>query len=120
DGMGSLHVTASLGAATLPGSADDMRGLFAAADEALYRAKRAGKKRTERAEASPRLEGGYRSRAMGLLDDAIREHLELKRRHGADPSEVSRQACATLGARVGGECAKPAGAEDGADEPAAV
>jgi diguanylate cyclase (GGDEF)-like protein len=58
DGMGALQVTASLGAATLPGSADDMRGLFAAADEALYRAKRAGKNRTERAEASPRLQGG--------------------------------------------------------------
>src|SRR3954465_3370866 len=28
---------------------------------------------------------------MGLLDDAIRDHLELKRRHGADPSEVARQ-----------------------------
>ena len=28
---------------------------------------------------------------MGLLDDAIREHLELKRRHGADPGEVARQ-----------------------------
>ena len=27
---------------------------------------------------------------MGLLDEAIREHLELKRRHGADPSEVQR------------------------------
>jgi len=27
---------------------------------------------------------------MGLLDDAIRDHLELKRRHGADPNEVSR------------------------------
>ena len=27
---------------------------------------------------------------MGLLDDAIREHLELKRRHGADPADVSR------------------------------
>jgi hypothetical protein len=26
---------------------------------------------------------------MGVLDDAIREHLELKRRHGADPSEVA-------------------------------
>jgi hypothetical protein len=25
---------------------------------------------------------------MGLLDDAIREHLELRRRHGADPGEV--------------------------------
>jgi hypothetical protein len=27
---------------------------------------------------------------MGLLDDAIREHLELKRRRGADPAEVAR------------------------------
>ena len=34
---------------------------------------------------------------MGLLDDAIREHLELKRRHGADPSEVSRQEQEALG-----------------------
>src|SRR5947207_15525561 len=30
------------------------------------------------------------SGAMGLLDDAIREHLELKRRRGADPGEVAR------------------------------
>jgi hypothetical protein len=28
---------------------------------------------------------------MGLLDDAIREHLELKRLRGADPALVSRQ-----------------------------
>ncbi len=27
---------------------------------------------------------------MGLLDDAIREHLELKRRRGADPGEIAR------------------------------
>ncbi len=27
---------------------------------------------------------------MSDLDDAIREHLELKRLHGADPAEVSR------------------------------
>ena len=58
DGMGSLRVTASFGAATLPGSADDQRALVAAADEALYRAKRAGKNRTERAEPAPRLQGG--------------------------------------------------------------
>ncbi len=28
---------------------------------------------------------------MGLLDDAIRDHLELKRKRGADPAEVARQ-----------------------------
>lgn len=27
---------------------------------------------------------------MGLLDEAIREHLELKRQRGADPSEIAR------------------------------
>ena len=34
---------------------------------------------------------------MGLLDEAIREHLELRRRHGADPSEVERQEQEALG-----------------------
>jgi hypothetical protein len=28
---------------------------------------------------------------MGLLDEAIREHLELKRRRGADPSAIARE-----------------------------
>jgi hypothetical protein len=28
---------------------------------------------------------------MGLLDDAIRDHLELKRLRGADPGEVARE-----------------------------
>ena len=55
---------------------------------------------------------------MGLLDDAIREHLELKRRHGADPDEVSRQEREALGAPVRGEFAKPAG--EGGQEPAAA
>jgi diguanylate cyclase (GGDEF)-like protein len=50
DGAGELKITASFGVATLPGSADDMRGLVAAADAALYRAKRTGKNRTMRAE----------------------------------------------------------------------
>ena len=49
---------------------------------------------------------------MGLLDDAIREHLELKRRHGADPDEVSRQEREALGAPPQrGEFAQPAEAE---------
>jgi hypothetical protein len=34
---------------------------------------------------------------MGLLDDAIREHLELKRRRGADPDEVARAEQEALG-----------------------
>jgi hypothetical protein len=34
---------------------------------------------------------------MGLLDEAIREHLELKRRRGADPEEVARQERDALG-----------------------
>jgi hypothetical protein len=46
---------------------------------------------------------------MGLLDDAIREHLELKRRHGADPGEVERQEREALGAARGGEFAPEGG-----------
>jgi hypothetical protein len=34
---------------------------------------------------------------MGLLDDAIREHLELKRRRGADAQEVGQQEREALG-----------------------
>ena len=46
---------------------------------------------------------------MGLLDDAIREHLELKRRRGADPDEVARQEGEALGDPRSGEFAKPDG-----------
>jgi hypothetical protein len=52
---------------------------------------------------------------MGLLDDAIREHLELRRRHGADPGEVMSKEHEALGpaaARVGGTL--PADADGGA------
>jgi hypothetical protein len=34
---------------------------------------------------------------MGLLDDAIREHLDLKRRRGADPTEIERDEREALG-----------------------
>ena len=34
---------------------------------------------------------------MGLLEEAIREHLELKRSHGADPGEVADQERDALG-----------------------
>ena len=58
---------------------------------------------------------------MGLLDDAIREHLELKRRRGADPDEVARQEDEALGDPRSGEFARPeAEAEAPAPDPAPV
>jgi hypothetical protein len=52
---------------------------------------------------------------MGLLDEAIKEHLELKRRHGADPGEVARLEHEALGpARR-----EPASAASLVDEPVA-
>lgn len=44
---------------------------------------------------------------MGLLDDAIREHLELKRLRGADPDEVAREERAALDPIRGGRGAEP-------------
>jgi hypothetical protein len=70
---------------------------------------------------------------MGLLDDAIREHLELKRRRGADPGEIEREESEALGPvrrEAPSADAAPAVAEDhgsyadhepaGLDEPAAA
>jgi hypothetical protein len=56
---------------------------------------------------------------MGLLDDAIKEHLELKRKRGADAEEVARLEQEALGPPQRGEFA---GASTPAepDEPAAV
>jgi diguanylate cyclase (GGDEF)-like protein len=53
DGDGHLGVTASFGVASIPFSAADRESLIAAADAALYRAKRAGKNRVEVAEGVP-------------------------------------------------------------------
>jgi hypothetical protein len=50
---------------------------------------------------------------MGMLDEAIREHLELKRRRGADPGEVAREQREALEPNL---AADPAGAES-ASEP---
>jgi hypothetical protein len=47
---------------------------------------------------------------MGLLDDAIREHLELRRRRGVDPSEVAREEQDALGALDGDALAADEGA----------
>lgn len=56
---------------------------------------------------------------MGLLDDAIREHLELKRRHGADLGEVARQEQEALGpARRGPEPLEVAQAPEATEAPA--
>jgi diguanylate cyclase (GGDEF)-like protein len=52
---GEIQVTASLGVAALPESADDQDGLVAAADAAMYDAKRAGKNRAMRAQRDPSL-----------------------------------------------------------------
>ncbi len=54
---------------------------------------------------------------MGLLDDAIREHLELKRLRGADPGDVAREERDALGpVRRDGE-AEPDGPDDDETEP---
>jgi diguanylate cyclase (GGDEF)-like protein len=52
-GNGTLSITASFGVASIPDSAADKPSLIAAADAALYRAKRAGKNRVERAGPVP-------------------------------------------------------------------
>ncbi|MGI8922177.1 MAG: diguanylate cyclase [Solirubrobacteraceae bacterium] len=52
NGGGKLRLTASCGAAAIPDSARSADDLIAAADAALYRAKRAGKNRSERAHAA--------------------------------------------------------------------
>ena len=64
-------------------------------------------------------------RRMGLLDDAIRDHLELKRLRGADPGEVAREQREALepdirGEPVSGEetlatAVEEQGAEDGGE-----
>lgn len=52
DGGEPLQVTASFGVSELPATAEDQRTLVAAADEALYAAKHAGKNRTVRADVA--------------------------------------------------------------------
>src|SRR5947209_4400210 len=56
---------------------------------------------------------------MGLLDDAIRDHLDLKRRHGAAPEEVERAEREALGpVRRGPEDpgAEPLGVDQGLED----
>jgi hypothetical protein len=52
---------------------------------------------------------------MGLLDDAIREHLELKRKHGASDEEINQKEAEALGPARRGfpvQQAEPAEAAD--------
>ena len=51
---------------------------------------------------------------MGILDDAIREHLELKRAHGASEEELRQQEVEALGAPP---AAEPEDLEDGDEAP---
>jgi hypothetical protein len=55
---------------------------------------------------------------MGLLDDAIREHLQLKLRHGADPAEVARLEHEALAPVPRDRRARAAAAGEPRDEPA--
>ncbi|MGH2989435.1 MAG: diguanylate cyclase [Solirubrobacterales bacterium] len=63
DGPGAIRITASLGVASMPGAARDVRNLIAAADAALYRAKGSGKNRAE--QATPSEEPGWAVVAQG-------------------------------------------------------
>ncbi len=64
DGDRAVPVSASFGVAAYPESAVTVQALIAGADEALYRAKRAGKDRVERAAAAPAVMVGARQRAQ--------------------------------------------------------
>jgi hypothetical protein len=55
---------------------------------------------------------------MGLLDDAIREHLDLKRKHGAGDEELRRQETEALGPARRDFTADAANAEPAAAAPA--
>jgi diguanylate cyclase (GGDEF)-like protein len=61
DGKGVVQVTVSAGVSAIPVNARDKSSLIAAADAALYQAKRSGKNRTARAAAdrTPPVAGGY-------------------------------------------------------------
>src|SRR3954468_4553603 len=55
---------------------------------------------------------------MGVLDDAIREHLELKRLHGASDEEVAQEEAEALGPARRDFPTQPAPEEAPADESA--
>ena len=65
DGEGDLHVTASFGVASVPSSASDKDSLIAAADAALYRAKRGGQEPGRARRGRDRLSGA--TAVMGVF-----------------------------------------------------
>jgi diguanylate cyclase (GGDEF)-like protein len=68
-GKGTIRVTTSVGAATAATDGEDVRSLIDAADQALYRAKRRGKNRTEKASPSTAKGEGKRPRTAKIRDD---------------------------------------------------
>ena len=114
EGSGSLRITASVGAASIPESADsgadpDRRGRRGAVRSQALR-QEPGQRRREKSAARAVLSvstSGVCAHAgipafglawsrysfhpqppMGILDDAIRQHLDLKRQRGATESEL--------------------------------
>ena len=97
DGQGTLRITASLGVAA---SSEGVK-------DATDRRRRRGAVRGQADGQEQDRQGVPANRerdpdpsslwAMGLLDDAIREHLDLKRRRGADPAEIERAERDALG-----------------------
>jgi diguanylate cyclase (GGDEF)-like protein len=81
---GALRVTASVGVATMPGAARDVRTLIAVADDALYAAKRAGKNRC--VEAEPAHEPAWSGRRAGTGVRAA--NLALRRRANAHSAGI--------------------------------
>jgi len=57
---------------------------------------------------------------MGLLDEAIRDHLELKRRRGADPGEIAREEREALDPSAGEALAEEIAHEEPELDPADV
>ena len=110
DGLGSLRLTGELrggcaaGERRRPGGPDRGSRRRALPREARRagtassgpsRCRRTAERSDGQARDVPRASIGFR--AMGVLDDAIREHLDLKRRHGVAEEELLRQEEEALG-----------------------
>jgi hypothetical protein len=117
DLLGAIQALSQLSySPTLIPTREPRRGCCKCSDRAMRR-RVVGATAAARRRRSPRKV--WFAGAMGLLDDAIREHLEFKRQHGADPDEVARQENEALGPVDRGEnvaTAMPASPAQVADE----